>query len=165
MTPELQRRWQTATAPFDGMVVATCDEHELGILQEMLLLAGGRLQGAFPDVYVSDDWHEHGGFLTEPTLIAWEELLERFSSPLAVYDSRHRDVEVRVAIFPSSYEWLLRYCIEDSEPDYRDACGDFDFTCSPESPAHGLVSQIHAKWPGYTDVMPAKKFFDRSYGG
>ncbi|BBO33551.1 hypothetical protein [Lacipirellula parvula] len=165
MTPELQRRWQAASAPFDGMVVTTCDEHGPSILQEMLLLAAGRLQGAFPDVYVSDDWHEHDGFLTEPSPIAWEELLERFASPRALYDSRHQDEHVRVAIFPSSHDWLLRYCIEDSEPDYRDACCDFDFTCSPESPAYGLASQINATWPGYTNVMPAKEFFDRSYGG
>lgn len=165
MTPELQRRWQAAAAPFDGVVVATCDELQLSILQEMLLLAAGELQGAFPDVYVSDDWHEHDGFLTEPSPIDWEELLERFSSPFALYDSRHRDEEVRVAIFPSSCDWLLRYCIQDSEPDYRDSLCDFDFTCSPESPACGLASQINATWPTRTNVTPAKEFFDAAYGG
>ena len=165
MTPELQRRWQAATAPFDGVVVATCDDPELSILQEMLLLATGELKGAFPDVYVSDDWHEHDGFLTEPVRITWAELLERFASPLDLYDSRHRDEDVRVAIFPSSYEWLLRYCIADSEHDYRVSFWNLDFTCSPKSAADGLASQINATWPGYIDVMPAKEFFDRSYGG
>lgn len=165
MTPELQRRWQTATAPFDGVVVATCDDSKLTVLQEMLLLAAGQLQGAFPDVYVSDDWHEHDGFLTEPSPIGWEELLERFSSPLALYDSRHRDEEVRVAIFPGSCEWLLRYSIQDAESDYRDAFCDFDFTCSPASPACGLASEINATWPGCTSVTPAKEFFDAACAG
>lgn len=165
MTPELQQRWQSGVRPFDGMVVATCDEPTLADVLEILLFVFERLRNQNHNISVIADWHEHDGFLTHPTRTTWDEIATRLSSTESFYQSRNIDDYVRIALFPDSLEWLLRYNIEDTEQDYSDAWCDLDFSCTPESPSHSLINELNSNWPGYTDVSPAKKFFDSSYGG
>jgi hypothetical protein len=165
VTPELQQRWQKGARPFDGMVVATCDEPELTAVLEMLLFAFERLRIESQDISVIADWHDHDGFLTQPTQTTWNEIATRLSHTESLYQSRNSDDYVRIALFPHSFEWLLRYHIQDSEQGYGEAWCDFDFSCTPESPSYNLIGQLHSKWSGYTDVSPAKQFFDNSYGG
>lgn len=165
MTPELQQRWQTRAKPFDGTVVATCDEPTLDLVLDMLRFAAARLYTESEQIAVITDWHEHDGFLSQPTQTTWNEFAARLSNIESLYQSRSSDEYVRIALFPNSFEWLLRYSIQDSEQDHDDAWCDFDFSCTPGSPSFELVSQLHSKWVGYTDVLPAKEFFDNSYGG
>ena len=40
---------------------------------------------------------------------------------------------MRVAVYPESREWLLRYNIDEGdEDDYTTAWCDFDFSCTPD---------------------------------
>jgi hypothetical protein len=164
VSPELQRRWKSGEAPFDGMVVATCDEPGLAVFLEILSFAVERLRQESRDLSIIADWHEHDGFLTNPIRTTWSEFATRLSSPESLYQSRDSDDYVRIGLFPDSFEWLLRYNIEDAEQDC-DAWCDFDFSCTAKSPFSSLISELNANWPGYTDVSQARQFFDNSYGG
>jgi hypothetical protein len=166
VTPELERRWKIGAAPFDGSIVASCDEPDLNILHDALSFACAALRDSYPSISVFPDWHEHDGFEVTPKPGDWSAILASLSSARALYDSRDPDHAVRVAIVADSFDWLLRYNIDDEEEnDYLTAWCDFDFTCTPQASVAGLVHDLHSKWPGYTDVSAAKLFFDRSYGG
>ncbi|MDZ4657660.1 MAG: hypothetical protein SH868_08780 [Bythopirellula sp.] len=166
MTPELQRRWQTGIAPFDGtVVVAICDEPILTIVLEMLYLAFERLRHERNNIWIFSDWHEHDGFVMKPKQISWNEFAARLSNPKSLYESRDSDEEVRIALFPDSFEWLLRYNIEDAEENYLNAWCELDYSCTPNSHDFGLVTELNSKWPGYTNLSNAKRYFDNSYGG
>ena len=165
MTPELQERLQAGAKPFNGTVVATYDEPELSLVLEMLRFAVTRLSGESEQVAIFADWHEHDGFLTSPTQITWSDFAARLSDTESLYQSRSADDYVRIAIFPMTFDWLLRYNIQDSEPGHDDAWCSFDFTCSPDSPSFDLIDQLRSKWGGYLDLSEGKDFFDGSYSG
>ncbi|MEX0716734.1 MAG: hypothetical protein WD066_09110 [Planctomycetaceae bacterium] len=165
MTPELERRWKAGRAPFDGSTVARCDEPDLGVVREALWFACEALREWYPIIHVFADWHEHDGFVTQPRAASWEEVFSWLASAESLYASRDDDDLVRVAIFPASFDWLLRYDIEGADDDWRAAWCDFDFTATPAASAFPLVAELHSRWPGYTDISPAKAFFDDSYGG
>jgi hypothetical protein len=165
LTPELLHRWQSAAAPFDGFVVATCDEPDLMTIWEMLSFVCVGLQQCYPEIWCFSDWHEHDGFVVEPSLTTWQSFLTRIATPEALYESRDADDYVRIALFPNSFDWLLRYNIESLKGDYHAAWCNLDFSSTPNAPSAGLVQKFHAQWPGYSDVSAAKPFFDNSYGG
>lgn len=166
MTPELQDRWKSERAPFDGMTVVGRDEPDLNVLLAVLSFACSVLQSDYPTISVFPDWHEHDGFVLKPKRGDWATVLASLANTRALYESRDSDDSVRVAIFPESFEWLLRYNIDDDETnDHLSAWCDFDFTCTPGASVADLVHELHAKWPEHTNVSYAKSFFNESYGG
>lgn len=161
MTPELTERWKSAKAPFNGITVATCDEPGPDILQEMLHFCMEALSPKYQTILLNHDWHEHDGFVNDAELFDWKHFSQITESIESLIASRNNEPEVRIAIFPASFEWLLRYNLDDDDEMW---C-DFDFSADPSSSAADLVGRISAKWPGYTDNSNSKEFFDHSFGG
>ncbi|MAG94452.1 MAG: hypothetical protein CMJ48_11980 [Planctomycetaceae bacterium] len=165
MTPELNRRWMSGRAPFDGSIVVSCDDPELSLVRDALSFACEHLRSNDPNIFVFRDWHEHDGYVVEPQIGNWDDFASQLSTTISLYESRDFDVSVRVAVAPESFDWLLRYNIEDADRDYRDAVCDVDFCCSPRTSVSGLVEKLHSKWPEHMAVSAAKACFDHSYGG
>jgi hypothetical protein len=165
VTPELARRWKVRLAPFDGSTVASCDEPDLNVVREVLSFACEVLRDSYPSIYLFSDWHEHDGFITQPRPGSWAEVFSWLASADSLYASREGDDFVRVAVFPASLDWLLRYNIEDTDDHYSSASCDFDFTATPAASVFALVTELHSRWPGHTDISRAKLYFDNSYGG
>ena len=86
---------------------------------------------------------------------------EFLSTTESLSSSRDDDAYVRIALYPETYEWLLRYNIDSMDGEW---C-DFDFSADLDSPAAALIEKISANWPGHTDISESKFFFDNSYGG
>ena len=166
MTPELQGKWKLGLAPFDGTTVASCDDPTLQNLREVLICCVDFLLPSYPTIFLNHDWHEHDGFLTGAESYSWEAFLSVLSSERALFDSRDDDTYVRIAVFPESFEWLIRYNIEsDPSKDFSESWSDFDLSASPESAAFQLLDRIRTTWSGYMDSANSMEFFHNSYGG
>jgi hypothetical protein len=175
MTPELLERWQEVAAPFDGTAVTTCNEPDIGTLRAILMYLHRSLQNGSRGspgsagsrvVFTYSDWHEHDGFVVSPVASTWESVSAVTESPKTLYLSRDDDDSVRCGLYPESFEWLLRYNIDDEdESDFTTAWCDLYFSCTPACSHFGLVADLHARWPGYTRVVSAKEYFDLAHGG
>jgi hypothetical protein len=112
------------------------------------------------------DWHEHDGIVTPSATTTWQGLESDIEDSKSLYYSRDGDDYVRIAYFPPSLEWLLRYNIDDADSsEWSDAWCAFDFSCTPTVPAAGLIRAIKEAWPGNCDVLRACDYFDNAYGG
>ncbi len=64
------------------------------------------------------DWHEHDGCIVESKFDSWKSLNEAIESERTLFDYRDEDFYLRAAVFPPSYDWILRYNIDqDDETD------------------------------------------------
>jgi hypothetical protein len=165
VTPELHQHWRTGTTPFDGTVVATYDDPTLTDVLDIMRIAVEGLRHDEGEIWIYSDWHEHDGFMTSPKQISWNEFATRLSNPKTLYDSRDSDEYVRIGLYPASFSWLLRYNIDDNDKEFINAWCSLDFACTPGAPAFKVINEINLRWPGFTDLLPAKEFFDNSYGG
>jgi len=146
MTPELECRRRAREAPFDGDVVALA-EIDLGRLQEVLAFICARLAPLYPRILLYHDWHEHDGYVTHARAHTWEELLRSVSSAQALYHGRDDDWGVRLAVHPESFEWLLRFNVDEEDPgNPSTATGDFDLACSPGSAVTGILDELESGW-------------------
>src|SRR5262245_6333327 len=109
MTPELDSRWRAAAAPFDGKVLVLDEADGLVRLRSVLIQAYYELRPAFPLIYQYDDWHEHDGLVVSAKRASWDRVFAATATVRSLFDSRHDDFAVRRAIYPASFEWLLRY--------------------------------------------------------
>ena len=166
MTPELHKRWCKALPPFDGNAVVADLEHDIGALRDMIAFLLDVLRHQFPAVLAFDDWHEHDGFISEARQTSWESVANATKNPQAIYQSRHNDFAVRRGLHPPSFEWVLRYNIDDEDPSNpATAWCDLDFSCTPTSDVARLVECVNRTWPDTTEVVCAKQHFDKAYGG
>ena len=165
MTPELERRRVARERPFDGETVALSGI-DLELLREVLAFACARLGSSHPRIFLSHDWHEHDRLLTPARPLAWEDLLRSVSSVSALYSGRDDDWGVCLAVHPESFEWLLRFNVDEDDPDDpRTATGDLDFSCTPDGENAGLVAELQARWPTGCERQPAHAYFERRRPG
>lgn len=166
MTPELQRRWQASHPPFDGSTVVTCDDPTTDDVLEMLQVIGAQLTNRYPTLLGFDDWHEHDGFLTEPTPATWETTIANWSDIQTLHKSCHDDDYVRIALFSPTFDWLLRFDLHSSDSSaIEDAWPYLDFTASRNTIAADVIASITQRWPGYTCISPAAAHFQSCYAG
>ena len=164
MTPELEPRRKKGRSPFDGRVVAFED---VGIerLREVLAFLFERLAPRHPGILLFDDWHEHDGFVSLARPGDWRELAARLATADSLLATRQEDTAVRVAVHATSFEWLLRYWIDDEAERPSTAACSVDFTCGRGTSSDPLVDEVHALWPEASEVLGARDWFERNYAG
>ena len=70
------------------------------------------------------------------------------STDRALFDSRDSDFAVRVAVYSPTFDWLLRYNVDDDdESDYSTAWCDFDLSVSEESAALAVANSVFTQFP------------------
>ncbi len=148
MTPELQERLQESKAPFDGWCIHNADELSLSQLRQILAVTMPLLEPSYPNIFSFHDWHEHDGFVLEAKPETWNSLREQASTDRALFDSRASDFAVRVAVYSPTFDWLLRYNVDDEdESDYSTAWCDFDLSVSEESAALAVANSVLTQFP------------------
>lgn len=166
MSPELCKRFKNGESPFNGKSVVTCDDPEIEMVRQMVEYCIDQLAENSNAVMVTHDWHEHDGFILPANRTTWDECRKWVKTAETFYESRDRDFGVRIAMYPPSLEWLLRFNIDDEdEPDWITAWADMDFSVGDNPTAIAIAASLNSSFPGYTEMVNTKEYFDNSYGG
>jgi hypothetical protein len=166
MTPELQRRLDSVLPPFDGTCIHSIRDLSLTELRELLVATASILSKSFPDIHSSHDWHEHDGFLSDSKPDSWIAVSSACSTDRTLFDSRGDDMKVRIALFPPTFDWLLRYNIdEDDEGEYNTATCAFDLSIAKNHANSGLIDFMLTQHPNLLTKCITRLWFTSNYGG
>ena len=166
MTPDLQNRLDSSTRPFDGLCVHSNDELNLAQLRKILAAAILSLSPKYPAIESFHDWHEHDGYIVESKSDSWGSLRVAIQTDRALFDSRDDDFEVRIAVYPPSYDWLLRYNVDqDDESDYNTATCDFDLSVAKQIQISDVVDYLLSEFPNLLVTQESRLWFMSNYGG
>ena len=167
MDQNLEKRWRTIQAPFDGATLTLSDYVPVAELRDILIRLVSMLQRkSFGNLKKLDDWHEHDGFIVESADATWEDLENALRDEDSLYESRQGDTYVRRAFYDASNHFLLRYYIMDKDEDadhYPGIQGDFDLTAQPV-----VIDEVRSIFESISDkiiVKNSKEFFDKNYAG
>jgi hypothetical protein len=167
MTPELQNRFLASLAPFNGRTILLCDdpppEDVLFAIQQVAAILGIH----YRTILRFEDWHEHDGFLTNPTVIDWTQQTECWRDLDFWFKTSPVDDYVRTAIYSPTFDWLLRcglYKFNDSEG-LDDAWPYLDFTATLDSPANQAFDRIRELLSGCTRLDSPMTHFQACYAG
>ena len=160
MTPELQERLQNSKPPFDGWCIHNTDDLALSQLHEILAVAMPLLAPRYPSIFSFHDWHEHDGFILNAKPDYWDSLREQTSTDRALFDSRVNDFSVSVAVYSSTFDWLLRYNVDDEdESDYSTATCDFDLSVAEQSEAPEIADRVLTQFPSELNRCESQSWF------
>ena len=166
MTPQLQQRLDEALPPFDGSCVHSVGDLTLSQLRELLAAAASLLSSSYPAIQSFHDWHEHDGFIVEPQPDSWDVIDSAIATDRRLFDSRDDDFEVRIAFFPPTFDWLLRYNIDqDDESYYNTATCDFDLSVAKNISKSGLIDDLLTRHPNVLTQCESQLWFKSNYGG
>ncbi len=167
MDKQLEQRWKTGKAPFDGECIRLTDHVQLPTLRLLLRTIVDVLHEWKKDCTLSrfDDWHEHDGYATEARATDWETLDQILLNDQTLHHSRHGDSYVRWAYYPDDFTFLLRYDVldPDEEPELSEPQGDCDLCADAD-----IIREIRSKAERFTDRLEAtsaKAYFDKIYAG
>jgi len=166
MTPELQRRLNISEQPFDGSCARNADDLTLKQLRELLIAATEALSPQYPDIHSFRDWHEHDGFIVESKPDTWDSLQAEIETERTLFDSRDGDYAVRNAIYPPSFEWLMRYNVdEEDERDFTSASCDFDLTLAYQNKTSNIVDDLLQLFPSLLVKCDSRAWFNSNNCG
>jgi len=166
MTPELQYRLVNSIAPFDGECIRNLDSLSLARLREILSTATLLLSPNYPTIYSYHDWHEHDGFIVESELVSWSSFRDAVTNDRTLFESRDDDFDVRIAIYPPKYDWLLRYNIDqDDENDFSTSTCDFDLSIANATNLFGLTDELLRLTETELIQCPSQPWFQSNCGG
>jgi hypothetical protein len=166
MTPELQQRLDSKLPPFDSSCIHSIGDLTLSHLRELLVTSASLLSPSYPDIQSFHDWHEHDGYIVEPKPDSWHAINSTFVTNRKLFDSRDDDFYVRIAFYPPSFDWLLRYNIDqEDELDYNTATCDYDLSVAEHLAASGLVDDLLAQFPNVLTRCKSQPWFISNYGG
>ena len=166
MTPDLQNRLENSMPPFDGSCVRNDDELTLAQLRVVLAAAVRALSPKYPTIESFHDWHEHDGFIVESKSESWETLRAAIQTDRTLFDSREDDFDVRIAVYPTSYDWLLRYNVDqDDESDYNTATCDFDLSVARQTEISEVPGLLLSNFPSLIVEDESHSWFKSNYGG
>lgn len=160
MTPDLESRRKSDNKPFDGEIITSSADSSMETLLKVMRYFIEIVIDPSDRLLVYDDWHEHDGFITDSKVIALEDLKGKVKNSESLKVSVHGDYEVRTAVYPDNYKWLMRWCIDTED----DAYCDFEFCCSKEANQDGL-ELMYSINPEGLNREKAKNYFERTYGG
>ena len=102
----LNNNWRKSLKPFTGDILYCEDLMEIDNLRLNLEFVCQKLEKLFSNepIYKIHDWHEHDGYISNPTQTNWKEILNWFRSSSTLYESRSGDDFVRVGIYSQSCE-------------------------------------------------------------
>lgn len=165
MTPELQHRLDTTLPPFDGSCIHSVGDFTLSKLRELLAVAVSLLSNSGPAIHSLHDWHEHDGYIVEPKPDTWNSIKSAIDTDRALFDSRDDDFNVRIAFYPPTFDWLLRYNIDqDDESDYNTATCDFDLSVAKDAKSR-LIDDLLTRFPNALTQSDSQPWFKSNYGG
>lgn len=166
MTPELLQRLDCILPPFDGTCVHNIGDITLSQLRELLGIATSVLSFSDPTILSFHDWHEHDGYVVEPKPHSWDVVKSAIADHRVLFDSRDDEFGVRNAIFPRTFDWLLRYNIDqDDESDYNTATCDFDLSVAKNCTQSGLVEELLKQYPELLVECASQPWFESNFGG
>ena len=166
MTPELQQRLSDRRPPFDGVCVHSAVELNLSQLRELLAVSIAALSLSSSEIFSFRDWHEHDGYLVGALPATWDTLRSAVASDRALFESRDGDWEVRNAYFSASFQWLLRYNVdEDDETDHNSAGCDFDLSVAADTESSPLIQELLSGFPDLLVRDESQTWFQGNYGG
>ncbi len=166
MTPQLQRRLDSTLPPFDGSCIHSVGDLSLTELRELLVATASALSPLFPTIHSYHDWHEHDGFILDSKTDSWNAVNSAILTDRTLFDSRDDDFEVRIAIFPPTFDWLLRYNIDqDDESKYNTATCHFDLSVAKNRDDSGLIDDLLARHPNLLAKCETQPWFKLNYGG
>ena len=166
MTPELQHRLDSVLAPFDGVCIHSVGDLTLSQLRELLAATGSVLATSYPVIHSYHDWHEHDGYIVDPKPVSWDIIHSAIANDRTLFDSRDDDFEVRIAFVPPTFDWLLRYNIDqDDESNYNTAICDFDLSVAKNNDQSGMVDDLLMRHPNVLAQCESQPWFKSNYGG
>jgi hypothetical protein len=166
MTPALQNRWQSRLSPFNGTTISIVDDPTPDDVLLTLRTMADWLRQRYPTILQFDDWHEHDGFLTEPKAIDWVSVDCYFRDLQSWKSVSPDDDYVRMAIFPPSFDWLIRCGLASTDIESVDESWPYlDFTVAANSNVSELIRIIEDDLPGYTSIDFAARHFNACYAG
>lgn len=164
MTPELQQRLDSNLPPFDGACIHNADDLTLSQLRELLIVSTSLLSASHPVIQSFRDWHEHDGYIVESKPESWGFISLAIANDHTLFDSRDDDFEVRTAFFPPTFDWLLRYNIdEDDESDYRTATCDFDLSVAKNNNQPEIIDDLLTRYPDLLTQCESQSWFKSNF--
>lgn len=152
--------------PFDGSCVCNNDDLTLPQLRDVLATAIVALSSKYPTIESFRDWHEHDGFIVESKPESWDTLRSAIETDRTLFDSRDDDFDVRIAIYPASYDWLLRYNVDqDDESDYNSATCDFDLSVGKHTAISDVIGFLLSTFSDLIVENKSYSWFTSNYGG
>ncbi|MDB4759713.1 hypothetical protein OAG34_00720 [bacterium] len=165
MTPELQERLDSVSPPFDGVCIHSVGDLTLSQLRELLASTASVLVTCYPVIHSFHDWHEHDGYIVEPKPDSWDIINSAIANEPTLFELRDDDFEVRIAFFPPSFDWLLRYNIDqDDQSDYNNATCDFDLSVAKNKQS-GMIDDLLTRYPNVLTQCESQPWFKSNYGG
>ena len=168
MNEILHRAWKSGSFPFNQDILYFPEPLSFKEFQTFLEVVVSCLSDSFEGKKLLrlEDWHNQDGYITHPTPAEWGDLKSTVSSDGALYNLRGRDFDVYLAYFPESFEFILRFRVNDifEDPRLSGISGILDITSSEEILAKiegCLPEEARDKFKRET----SKKYFDRNYGG
>ena len=166
MTPELQQRLDSTMPPFDGSCIHSAGNLTLSQLRALLAVAFSSLSPSSPAIHSLRDWHEHDGYIVEPKPDSWDSINSAIANDRVLFQSRDDDVYVRTAFYPPTFDWLLRYNIDQEyESDYNTATCDFDLSLAKDTNSTGLIDDLLTRFPDALTQCESQPWFKANYGG
>jgi|GEM_PF-2836816 len=168
MNEILNRQWLNGNFPFNQDILYFPEAIPFRDFKPLLEVAVNSLFEVFSHKKLLhlEDWHNQDGYITHPSPSEWGELKHTVSSDGALYNLRGKDFDVYLAYFSESFDFILRFRINDvfDDPRLSGISGIMDITSSDE-----VLKQIEKSLPeNFKDKCKkeeSKKYFDRNYGG
>jgi hypothetical protein len=157
----LDDAWQSAVPPFDGLTLhnelALSPKKLLAVL-EAIVVNLEQQYGRGQRLLDLQDWHEHDGFRREGNVASFAIVRKMIETEPRLLATRTGDHRVYRAIYPTSGEWLLRWCISD------DDTPECDVTFSTnESDANAMAARLKPLMG--VAVEESAGYFRRAYAG
>lgn len=165
MTPELQDRLVRRLPPFDGSGIRNCRDLSLSETREVLRVILQKLRSNETRLLCYSDWYEHDGFQVDAAPIRWESVFAMIESDQSLFAARREDL-VSVALVPKSFEWLLRFNVDEEDPaDFQSALCDVDFSVAAGSDLCPILALLEHSMPTRLCRFQPAIWFPSRYGG
>ncbi len=162
MDKALNQRWTEALPPFDGYALVFDESlHKIvGTAVVRFLFAELDLRfGLNDELYINKDWHVHDGFIKESDIVLKADLVSQLA---AQPDKWICVIEYQVywGVYDSTFRFYLRFGLEEDDP----TIASIDLT-SDENTVRELAAKVRSLFNIEVEIVQAKSFFDRIYGG
>jgi hypothetical protein len=154
----MERRRRERAAPFDGLVIASCDL-PMDELRASVTRVVGRLPSS-PTLVTFHDWHEHDGYVSPSEVVEAATLAEALADDASMLHLSPEDSLVARAWYPTDSAFLLRWMVyppEDTDSEIGQG-GRVDLTAD-----RALIESLRLLVPG-GQTHPAGVYFEQRRG-
>jgi hypothetical protein len=152
--------------PFNGTCIYNPESLNLSQLRDVLAAASLLLSAKYKDIHSFYDWHEHDGYIVDSKTDSWATINAAIENELALFGSRDEGYGVRIAFYPATFDWLLRYNVDQvDESDYRSATCDFDLSIAGGTDWSCVADSLFDRFADLLATTESLVWFTRNYGG